>query len=47
FQVLHYFSTCTCSTLHNSLHIGPFRACNMSNCSPRDALHFFKLHHVH
>ena len=42
-----FYSMCTCSLPRNSLYIAPFRACNILNCSPRDALQFFQLHHVH
>ena len=44
---MHFDITCTCSSWHNSLYIAPFHACNISKCSPRDALHFVQLHHVH
>ena len=36
-----------CSSHHNSMHTAPFRAYNMSNCSPQRVLHFILLHHVH
>ena len=38
---------CACSTVCNSVHVAPIRACNMSNYSSCDALHFVQLHHVH
>ena len=38
---------CSCSSHHNSLHIALFRACNISKCSSRDALHCVPLCHAH
>ena len=42
-----FYKICPCSSHHNSLHIASFRACNISKCSSRDALHFVTLHHIH
>ena len=42
-----FINMCACSTVCNVMHVTPSRACNMSNCSSRDALHFVQLHHVH
>ena len=42
-----FYSTCSCSLHNNSLHIAPFRVCNISKCSSRDALHFVPVQHVH
>ena len=36
-----------CSSCRISAYVAPFRACNMSNCSPRRVHHFIPLHHIH
>ena len=47
-QVPEYFDIIMpCSSLNISAPVAPFRACNMSNCSPRRVHHFIPLHHIH
>ena len=39
--MLHTLTCCI------SVHVAPFRACNMTNCPSRRVCHFIPLHHIH